>query len=137
MLKNGLVSVLAAVVIGAGGAAAEAPKIPGPDAPRKEIIQWFNEVTTKVEISLDPILREIVCKVAYQPFAVDMLTRSMHVSGKKIRDAVDKLQMAGLVKIMVSEGYDLVAPASDEARVFMRRWAGSWCTNDDSCEVQK
>ena len=114
-----------------------APKFPRKDATVNEIVRWFDDVTAKIEISLDPVLRQIVCRVAYQPFSPDSLIRAMHVSGTKIWSAVDKLSWMGLVNVRVNKGFNLVVPSSDRARDLMRRWAETWCTTDDTCGVRR
>ena len=138
MSRCALTVAVIALLIGTQAAARDgAPRLPRPDAPLTEIVRWFDDVAAKVELSLDPVLRQIVCRVAYEPFSPDSLSRAMHVSGTKIWSAVDRLSWMGLVNVRVNTGFNLVVPTSDRARDLMRRWAESWCTNDDSCGVRR
>ena len=138
MSRCALTVAVIALLTGTDAAAGDdAPKLPKPDAPLVEIVRWFDDVTAKIEISLDPVMRQIVCRVAYEPFSPDSLSRAMRVSGTKIWNAVDKLSWMGLVNVRVNMDLNLVVPASDRARDLMRRWAESWCMSDDSCGVQR
>ena len=138
MSRLALTVAVVALLSGSDAPASETlPRFPRQDASITEVKRWFEDVTAKVEVSLDPVLRQIVCRVAYGAFSPDSLIRAMRVSGTKVWSAVDKLKWMGLVKVRVGTGYDLVLPASDRTRDMMRRWAESWCMTDDTCGVQR
>ncbi len=130
------VSVVA-VLIAAGPVTAEPPEVPRPNAPLQEILKWFDETTTEVELNLDPLLRQIVCKIGFQAFTAHALSTATGVGEERIWTAVRKLRDMGLVGFDVSHGQLRVIPANKKAGDKMRRWSHDWCVNDDACTVAR
>ena len=62
--------------------------IPKPNDPVEEIVDWFDETTTLVEINLDPVLRQIICRVGFRPFSVGALKKAFGISEDRIWTAV-------------------------------------------------
>ena len=97
----------------------------------------IHDETLKAQINLSPVLRQIVCRVAYEPFTRGELGRAMGISDEEIGKGLDKLAEMKLVLLALGGGGGLVLPASDSAQDLMQRWAEEWCVNDDTCGVQK
>ena len=89
------------------------------------------------EIRLDPVLRQIVCRVGFQPFTYAALQQAMGLREDEIKDAVDKLKLMAMVKTEMRDGVRLVVPFDKETAEVMRKWADDWCVGDDSCGVKK
>ena len=97
----------------------------------------INFDTKGAEIRLDPVLRQIVCRVGFQPFTLAALQKAMGLREDEIKDAVDKLKLMAMVKTEMRNGVRLVVPYSKEVAEVMRKWADDWCVGDDTCGVKK
>ena len=106
----------------------------------KDIEKFGNKVqleALKAQINLSPVLRQIVCRVAYQPFTKGELGRTLGVPDEDINKALEKLKDMKLVSLEIGGGGGLVISSGDEAQGIMKRWAEEWCVNEDSCGVAK
>ena len=96
-----------------------------------------DEQNFKLRITLNPILRQIVCRIAYQSFTRPALVKAMGVHYKAVAEAVDRLIFMGMAKIVPTEGESLVAPYNEKVGQMMRLWAMEWCNSDEACSVSK
>ena len=103
----------------------------------KEIGDFVDEQNFKLRITLNPILRQIVCRIAYQSFTRPALVKAMGVHYKAVAEAVDRLIFMGMAKIVPTEGESLVAPYNEKVGQMMRLWAMEWCNSDEACSVSK
>ena len=120
---------------------------PSDKPPRDGVADLFKDIekfgekvhdeTVKAQINLSPVLRQIVCRVAYEPFTRGELGRAMGISDEEIGKGLEKLNAMNLVLLEKGGGGGLVLPASDSAQDLMQRWAEEWCVNDDTCGVAK
>ena len=97
----------------------------------------IHDEALKAQINLSPVLRQIVCRVAYEPFTRGELGRAMGISDEEIGKGLNKLAEMKLVSLEKGGGGGLVIPSSDSAQDLMQRWAEEWCVNDDTCGVAK
>ena len=96
---------------------------------------WLDEAGKMVTINMDPVLRQIVCRVAYQPFTNANLAKAMSVSDTRIANAASKLQAMELIRVEGRGGHNLFFPASKKAEAIMKRWSVDWCLNEEECGV--
>ncbi len=80
-------------------AGADTGDFPADDAPIWDIINWFEKTSAKVQISRDPILRQIVCRVAFEPFMAATLAQAFGVPEIKVVAAIGTLTTMKLVKV--------------------------------------
>ncbi len=90
-----------------------------------------------LRINTDPVMRQIVCRVAFRAFTASALRRAMYISEEKTEKAIETLKSMELVRIKLTRGEKLVLPANQEAGKMMRSWADKWCASDDKCGVLK
>ena len=95
----------------------------------------FDYAGMSLKINMDPILRQIVCRVSYQAFEIAVLARTLGLKEKKVREAVAKLQQMGLVQVRNLEQLELIVPADAKSGAAMRRFTREWCATDDECGV--
>ncbi len=111
--------------------------LPEDAAPLAEILEWFEKTSAKVRIGLDPVARQIACRVAFQPFTAEALAKAMHLSEEKIWQGFKKLTEFRLVGIDLDGDRILIAPAGKAAAKAMQHWSREWCTSDDECGVAR
>ncbi len=109
--------------------------IPKPNDTVEEIVDWFDETTTLVEINLDPVLRQIICRVGFRPFSVGALKKAFGISEDKIWTAVSKLRNWGMVSVTDQYGHTIVGAANRDAAAKMQKWADQMCLDDTECEI--
>ncbi len=116
----------------------------GNDGPYDRLEKLADKITGVMDanalmlrVNLNPVLRQIVCRIAYHPFTTKNLRRAMHIKQSAAAEAVEKLKFMGLVTFKRKGGEDLVVPTNREAKEMMRRWADEWCVDDDTCGVKK
>ena len=109
--------------------------VPKPNAPMDEIVDWFEDTTSLVEINLDPVLRQIVCRVGFRPFSVAALKNAFGLPEDRIWAAVSKLRDWGMVTVNSQFGHSIVGPADDEAAAKMRKWSDQLCLDDAQCDI--
>ena len=88
-----------------------------------------------LNINMDPILRQIVCRVSYQAFEIAVLARTLGLKEKKVREAVAKLKEMGLIEVRNLEQLELIVPTNAKSGAAMRRFAREWCASEDECGV--
>ncbi len=103
----------------------------------KKIGEELNEQVLGLRIDMDPVLRQIVCRVPYRGVEVTDLGRSLGISEIGIWKGAQELSRMGLVEIKNVDFFKMIVPKNNAAQEMMRRWAEKWCANDDSCGVQR
>ena len=98
--------------------------------------EWYRQKELTLRINLDPVLRTIVCRIAYADFSPRTLSWAIKATRKKTMSALAELERLELIKLMPSHDFEgVIAPASEQARERMRHWADEWCASDDKCDV--
>ncbi len=126
-----------------GKAAAEPPSESVDDLVRdleditKTIGKEIDETTLGLRISADPVLRRIVCWIAYQPFDVAALASALGTSETNVKKAIEKLRSMGLVEFSHEQQPEMVIPANEEKSEMLRRLADEWCFGGNECGVAK
>ncbi len=116
----------------AGDVSADDDAIPGN-------VDWrMLEMESLEEILIeDAAMRAVVCRVPFIDFTLKRLTRATKISQKKLKDAIEKLDVVGLVATSGKGGAMRISPANEEARDKLRSLAREYCTSDDECGVAK
>ncbi len=103
-----------------------------------DVAGWLKQVETVVRIHSDPAQRAIVCRVPFTNLSITALVRATQIPRPQLMSAVTKLRHRGLIEVTKDDhGHQIIVPASETARKFMRKWAYDWCASDDACEVSK
>ena len=98
---------------------------------------WLKDIEKLARIIADPAKRAIVCRVPFFNFTPKAMIRATKLPQTRLMHAVNELEGMGLVTLVEERGYLQVAPASEDARVKMRRWADNWCVSDDTCGLSR
>ena len=99
-------------------------------------VGWIKDQEMMFRINVDPVLRTIVCRIAYTEISPKILSKAVRTAPGKLMGAIIELERMGLVKRDPQHRFDAnIVPASNSAREKMRRWADAWCTSDDKCDV--
>ncbi len=136
-----------AVLLAGSTAVAEIPGEFKKEEPEDDISGLFREIgefgaqinfeAVGVEINMNPVLRQIVCRIGFQSFTESALARAMGLSEDRIGEAIDRLKLMGMVGTEAKNGEKLVVPASKGAERAMRKWAEKWCVGGDECGVKR
>ena len=103
-----------------------------------EWIGWIKDEEMAFRISMDPLFRTIVCRVAYTDVSSRILAKAARATLGRIMIAVDDLERMGLFRWDPQHPFVAnIVPTSNLARETMRRWADAWCSGDDKCDVQQ
>ena len=87
-------------------------------------------------MSVDPVMRAIVCRVPFFDFTIDALATATGLAQQRLAVTVNTLvQMGLLLWEKDDKGRMLITPRSKQARRFMAGWADDWCAGDDQCGV--
>lgn len=96
---------------------------------------WLMTKELEYRVNLDPVLRTIVCRIAYAEFSPQSLARAIRATPNKIMDAVAELERMKLIQVNPPFSFrGIIVPASRQARDLMRLWADHWCVRDNKCE---
>ncbi len=137
-----LAAFLGATAAGADDKADDKPEDPprhlGPDvSPFVGVDRWRKEIEAAARIRFDPVMRAVVCRVPFMDYTLEALMRATKLSEKEIKRAIRQLEVIQLVTTFRKGGATHVAPADEEAREALRKWAQEWCASDDECGVAK
>lgn len=98
---------------------------------------WAKEIAAAMRVNVDPVLRAIVCRVAYTDITPDNIIMATGMTSKQLKHGIRQLETIELVTTKVEGGVTRITPASEEARVQLRKLADDWCVDDDECGVAK
>ncbi len=102
------------------------------------IANWLSNAAEVLRINSDPVLRTIVCRVAFSPFTVRNLVSATGLPIHQVNRAINDLKAMGLVRYEEAQGrYPTIRYATSEAREKMRRLADRYCATDKKCNVEK
>lgn len=101
------------------------------------ISAWLKDTNNFLRIIADPAKRAIVCRVPFFNFTPKAIVRATRLPQARLMRAAIDLEAMGLVSLVEERGHLQFAPASEDARVKMRRWADNWCVNNDTCGVSR
>ena len=99
----------------------------------EEILETLELIRVGLEVSKSPIMRQIACRVGYQPFSKDALMTALKVSEKELDKVLRKMRDMKLVRMRRG----LVLPYGDYSAKLLRRWSNISCAGDDDCGVAK
>ena len=98
---------------------------------------WAKEISAALRVNADPVLRAIVCRVAYTDITPDNIIMATGMTSKQLKRGIKQLETIELVTTKLEGGVTRIAPASEEARAQLRKLADDWCASDDECGVAK
>lgn len=102
------------------------------------VTQWTKNAVEVLRINSDPVLRTVVCRVAYNPFTAPRLVSATGLPASQINRAFKELRDMGLVRFEEAQGrYPTITSANPVAREKMRRLADRYCTSDNECGVKR
>ena len=112
-----------------------------------ELARYANELhrfVTRAEdwarISVSPVLRTIVCRVASDEISVRALQRATGISKEEIMGGVRDLMQARLIWVRFNDfnGEVILTPDENnpEAKRRLKEYA-KWCSNDETCGFEK
>lgn len=103
----------------------------------KEIQETLSEKTLHTLVGMSPLLRQIVCRIAFENFELSVLVGALGMPGPTVFHGVQLLDRLGLAEFKDDYRGRIVAPKSKRSADMMRRWAFEWCDSDDSCRVRR
>ena len=103
----------------------------------EEMRTWSRDFEMLFRVNADPVLRAIVCRVPFTNWSLDALAMGTDIPKDRFFDSMRLLDEMGLVTHSERNGITIIRPASEFARVKMRKFAREWCTSDDTCGVKK
>ena len=98
---------------------------------------WAKEISAAMRVNVDPVLRAIVCRVAYTDITPDNIVMATGMTAKQLKRGIKQLETIELVTTRIEGGVTRITPASEEARRQLKKLADDWCVNDDECGVAK
>lgn len=82
----------------------------------------------------DDVLRELMCRVAYQRYTPRSLGRALNLPSERIMPRIDVLRGWGLARLVPSvNGPTLVEPNPGFGEETLRRWGARYCPTGDAC----
>ncbi len=99
----------------------------------EEVLETLELIRVGLAVTNSPIMRQIACRVGYQPFSKDALLKALKVSEKELDKVLRKMRDMKLVRMRRG----LVLPYGDYSAELLRRWSSISCVGDDECGVAK
>ena len=103
----------------------------------EEMGTWARDFEMLFRVNADPVLRAIVCRVPFTNWSLDALAMGTGIPKNRFFDGMRLLDEMGLVTHTYKNGIIMIRPATEFARVRMRKFAREWCTNEDACSVKR
>ncbi len=92
------------------------------------------EIDRLVVLLADDVLRDIVCRVAFQTFTPRTLGSALHQPTKEIMRRIEILRGWGLVRLTSRDALtNVVEPTAGNGDETLRRWADRYCPMGDKC----
>ena len=102
------------------------------------VTKWVGNAAEVLRINSDPVLRTVVCRVAYNPFTAPRLVSATGLPASQVNRAFKELRDMGLVRFEEAQGrYPTITSANPSAREKMRRLAERYCSSDRECGVKR
>ena len=102
------------------------------------VSEWVRTAAEVLRINSDPVLRTVVCRVAYQPFTALRLVSATGLPKNQVNRALKQLRDMGLVRFDEVQGrYPTITSANPVARAKLRRLAEQYCASNDTCGVKR
>ncbi len=98
-----------------------------------ELYEVLKLVWMGVQVNQSPIMRQIACRVADEPFSRKALLVALKVPLTDLDSALASLRQ---MKLITTKG-GKIQPASKDAQVRLKRWSADWCLRDDECGVAR
>ena len=101
------------------------------------VTNWAKEIAAAMRVNVDPVLRAIVCRVAYTDITPDNILMATGMTPKQLKRGIKQLEAIELVTTKLEGEVIRITPFNDEARESLRNLAEDWCAGDDQCGVEK
>ena len=99
----------------------------------EEVLETLEFIRIGLAVTKSPTMRQIACRVGFQPFSKDALLTALKVSEKELDKTLRKMRDMKLVRMRRG----LVLSYGDYSAELLRRWSKVSCTGDDECGVAK
>ena len=95
------------------------------------VAQEFGHLVTMLG---DDVLRELVCRVAFERYTPQSLGRALNLSREQIMPRINELRSWGLVRLIPgASGHMIVEPIPGIGERTLHRWGLKYCADGDAC----
>ena len=103
----------------------------------ERIEKWTKELETILKVNTDPVLRAIICRVAFTDYSLSALMMGSNIPADRFKRALTQLEHGGFIKTSTTGDVTMVAPANPDAKDALRRFAMSYCSTGGECGVRR
>lgn len=99
-----------------------------------EAFSVAQEIDRLVILLKDDVLRDLVCRVAFETYTPRTLGTALNTSAEEVTRRIETLRGWGLVRYATQDsGIRTIEPVPGSGEATLRRWAAKYCPQDAKC----